>query len=121
MTIRLQLCVAIALSAGVVLMLSSGAASAAVPIKKGTYRGKTSQNRGLVLKMSRRSVRRLSSVDTELRTQCGGRKLTLIAFVLDARVSPSGRIGAPRWTPVTPKHCWTRSSTLRGGGVACST
>ena len=71
-------------------------------VQEGTYRGKTSQNRGVVLKMSRRSVRRLSEVETELRTQCGGTpaKLTLFAFPFDARVSPSGRFGAPRWSPI---------------------
>jgi hypothetical protein len=37
-------------------------------------------------------VRRLSEGETDLRTPCGGRKLTLFAFVLEARVSPSGRI-----------------------------
>jgi len=42
--------------------------------------------------MSRRSVRRLSEVETDLRTQCGGGKLTLFGFVSEARVSPSGRI-----------------------------
>ena len=77
---------------GVILSLSPAVGSAAVPFKKGTYRGETSQNRGVVLKMSRRSVRRLNEVGTDLRAQCSGEKLTLFAFVFDTRVSPSGRI-----------------------------
>ena len=92
MSIRPPIYLAIALSMGVVLAVSPAVGSAAVPFKKGTYRGKTSQNRGVVLKMSRRSVRRLSEIETDLRTQCGGGpRLTLFAFSLEARVSPSGR------------------------------
>jgi len=91
MTVRLQICLAIVLSAGVVLLVSSAVASGAVPIKKGTYRGKTSQGRGVVLKMSRRSVRRQNSAETELRTQCGGGRLTLFAFAFETRVSRGGR------------------------------
>ena len=62
MTIRPPICLAIVLSMGVIVSLSPATASAAVPVKKGTYRGKTSQNQGVVLKkMSRRSVRRLAA------------------------------------------------------------
>jgi len=92
MTIRPPICLAIVLSMGVVLALSPAVGSAAVLFKKGVYRGETSQNRGVVLKMSRRSVRLLSEAETDLRTQCGGGKLTLFGFVSEARVSPGGRI-----------------------------
>ena len=95
MTIRPPICLAIVLSMGVVLAVSPSVGSAAVPFKKGTYRGKTSQNRGVVLKMSRRSVRRQSSAETNLRAQCGGGpRLTLFALHFEARVSPSGRFRA---------------------------
>ena len=79
---------------GVVVALNPAVGSAAVPFKKGTYRGETSQNRGVVLKMSRRSVRLLSEAETELRTPCNGDVppiLSLDAIPFDVRVSPSGR------------------------------
>ncbi len=82
---------------GVVLSLSPAVGSAAVPVKKGTYRGKTSQDKRLTLKMSGRSVRRQNFAETELRIHCPGRgpeKLSLIAFTVDARVTPSGRFRA---------------------------
>ena len=76
---------------GVVLAVSPSAGSAAVPFKKGTYPGETSQDRRLVLTMTR-SVRRQDFVETELRAQCGrvGR-VTLFGGIAEARVSPSGR------------------------------
>ncbi len=94
LTIRPPICLAIVLSMGVIFLLSPTVGSGAVPIKKATYRGETSQGRGLALKMSRRSVRRQSSAETQLRTQCGGGKLTLFALAFDTRVTPGGRFRA---------------------------
>jgi hypothetical protein len=91
LTIRSPICLVIALSMGVVLSVSPAAAMGAVPVKRGTYRGETSQNRALVIKMTR-SVRRQSFAEADLRTQCGrvGR-VTLFAGAFDTRVSRSGR------------------------------
>jgi hypothetical protein len=77
--------------AALCLALVPAVVSAAVPVRKGTYRGKTSQSRAVVLKMTR-SVRRQDAVEADLRTTCGriGR-ITLFAGAVDTRVSPSGR------------------------------
>jgi hypothetical protein len=89
LAIRIPICLVIALSMGMVLSVSP--ALGAVPIKRGTYRGETSQNRALVIKMTR-SVRRQSFAEADLRTQCGrvGR-VTLFAGAFETRVSRSGR------------------------------
>jgi hypothetical protein len=73
------------------LLVAPAAASGAVPVKKGVYRGATSQSRTVELRMTR-SVRRLDSLIGDLRTSCGrvGR-VTLFAGTFDLRVSPGGR------------------------------
>jgi hypothetical protein len=78
-------------TAAVALAIGSAGASGAVPIKKGVYRGQTSQSRPIVLKMTR-SVRRQDEAFADLRTACGRTgRVTLFAGSIDARVSRSGR------------------------------
>lgn len=73
------------------LVLGPAAASGAVPVRKGMYRGETSQSRAIELKMTR-SVRRQDAAFTDLRTACARvGKVTLFAGAIDVRVSPSGR------------------------------
>jgi hypothetical protein len=73
------------------VVLAPAAASGAVPVRKGVYRGETSQSRAVELKMTR-SVRRLSTVFADLRTGCQRvGKVTLFAGAFDLRVSPGGR------------------------------
>jgi hypothetical protein len=73
------------------LVLLPTAASGAVPVRKGVYRGKTAQSRTVELRMTR-SVRRLSEVVADLRTGCQRLgKVTLFAGAFDLRVSPGGR------------------------------
>lgn len=73
------------------VVLAPAAASGAVPVRKGVYRGETSQSRAVEVKMTR-SVRRLSTVFADLRTGCQRvGKVTLFAGAFDLRVSPGGR------------------------------
>src|SRR3954451_20791519 len=73
------------------LALGSAGASGAVPVKKGVYRGHTSQSRPFELRMTR-SVRRLDEAFADLRTACGrAGRVTLFAGSVDVRVSRGGR------------------------------
>jgi len=73
------------------LVLAPAAASGAVPVRKGVYRGETSQSRAFELTMTR-STRRMDAAFTDLRTGCARvGKVTLFAGAFETRVSRSGR------------------------------
>ncbi len=114
MTARLRFCVGIAvLSTGVALLLGPAVAAAAVPVKRGTYSGKTSQARGVVIKMTR-SVRRQDFAEADLRTRCGRvGKVTLFAGHSGTRVTPSGRF---RTTAILAESAFT-GPVLDDGGT----
>ena len=92
MSFRIRISGGMAISAiAASLVIAPAAASGAVPVRKGVYRGETSQSRAVELRMTR-SVRRLSSVSADLRAGCPRMgKVTLFAGTFDLRVSPGGR------------------------------
>jgi hypothetical protein len=70
MTQRLCVCLGIAVwSLGMSLALGPSSATGALPVKKGTYRGKTSQGLRVEIKMTR-NARVQDFADSPLRTRC---------------------------------------------------